>query len=271
VVDPDHAGRGLIRKANIKLDPAEEDWNKPDSRKITTEFPATLPLVCEVEGKGTNVVGSANYVEGNRAVTVLHTIVDTVNNCDPIVKLDTCSLFDGKRQYFLKWQGDPVSMCRYLTGGSGSDAIVVGSLTKKIPGRKPYKIACMKTVPQEADIPVLVVGANATNWKGRKIRYGKERLLSPGHTYGVRISGAGVSLKYSNDTGKLTSGGAVLMKIGSRQLLVALNRGDHLGGSQNAQYIEDQFAKEFPDDGMLADPFDNFSDGLMFGPEVGCE
>jgi hypothetical protein len=266
--DPPAVGRGNIWQANIKLDPTEE---KPDSREITTKYPATLPLVCEMPEGGTSVVGSANYVEGNRVVTILHTIVDKDNYCKPIVKLDTCSLFDGKRQYFVEWRGDPVSMCRGLPGDPDSDAIVVGDLSKKIPGRKPYKIACKDTVSQDEGNPVLVVGAGATNWKKSKIRYGKERLLAPGHTYGVRSVGSEVFLKYSNDTGKLTSGGAVLMKLGSKDMLVAINRGDYLDGPQNEQYISEQFKQEFSDDGMLADPLNNFSEGLMFGQEVGCD
>jgi hypothetical protein len=261
-----------IWEANVKLDPIEEDRDKPDSRKITTKFPATLPLVCEMPEGGTSVVGSANYVEGNRAVTILHTVVELGDgDCKPIVKLDTCSLFDGKRQYFIKWRGDPVSMCWYLSGKHGSDAILVGDLSKKIPGRAPYKIACKETVPENEGSPVLVIGAGATNWKKSKIRYGKERLLAPGHTYGVQNSWDNLFLKYSNDTGPLTSGGAVLMKLGSKEMLVAIHRGDFLDGDLDMQAQKARLVDDHSRDDMLADPINNYSEGLMFGSEVGCE
>jgi len=255
--------RDLVEKVNIKIAPGD-DPNDPDTREVSSKYPATMPLVCEMPEGGTSVVGTANYLEGKRVATVLHTVMDP-SSCSSIVKMNTCSLFDGKKTYPFSWEQDPEALCNKLNG-LGDDFIITGKLKQKIPGRTPYTVTCVKDLSKLDQLEVVVVGASATNYsKGPRPKYGKETLVSKGMSYGTAEFGEKPFLKYSNDTGPITSGGALLVKMDGKYKLIGLNRGDYLDGEQNMNFLASGNS-----DGYAADKENNYSTGILFGGELGC-
>jgi hypothetical protein len=248
-----------VKRINIKIAPGDDPDN-PDTREISKKYPGTMALACKRNDGQMKLWGTVNYISGRKVATILHVLFEKYMHCEPKVKFNTCAMYDGKSLYPIKWEEDPLTICNDKIRSSFDDVIIYGDLTSKIPKVKPYTPVCEKDVPDSKNDEVIVVGSDAHNFKGRaKLNHGKMRLVSRGISYEKKIDYHGTFLKYSNDTGEGTSGGAILMEIGGKTVLVGIHKGDIL-----FSILAEESGLRGTRDGLRSDEENNYSQGLLF-------
>lgn len=252
--------RDLVQKVGIRKTD-EEAVGKEDSRVVSSQYKASFPMGCERLTEGKEKSGTINYIGNNRAVSVLHTILD-LETCKPRVKMDKCFFYDGSKIYPLKWKGNPVEICQ---NNPEQDAVIVAEIIGENPGVNPYKIKCSDEINLSEGEAIKVVGSIASNYKGPAFKFGKENLVGKGKVFRSGTYQNQGYVTYDVDTGKGTSGGALVINEGGEDYLVGVHRGDwgleYLRSATKGQEVI-----------LPADKTDNYGQGILFGTEVlGCK
>lgn len=238
--------RHLIQKIAIRGE---------DERVLETVKSPTMPLVCKSSDGKNMSNGSINLVEGKRVVTVLHNLVD-LSTCAPLNNPTKCSLYDGSFAYGIKWEEEPVELCKQ---NDGKDMAVEGHLPGKAPDRRGYKVLCKSQLGDEKGLSVTVRGAQAENFSSlNRKKFGKAVAKGEGQIY--QVSPYENVVRYDVDTGPGTSGGATTIFRDSAEYLIAVHRGD----KSSMSYSVSEAGEDPSMDGLPADEKANFGEGLIF-------
>lgn len=227
-----------------------------DTRKITSKYAATMPLGCTDKNGNRKVYGSASLTEDGKIVSVLHNVMD-IKTCNPKAgTFEKCFLTDGDVTFPIKWGEDLSQKCN-----RDGDSVLVGEFAKDRPNIKGYKSLCADRVRAEGATKVRVVGARATN-ASRKLNLGRERIESEDELY--KIDQSSQTIRYANDTGVGTSGGAIFMEINGEEYFVGVHRGDKFRGKKS------RLSGQGREDGLEPGASDNYGEGFMFSNGEGC-
>lgn len=243
--------KDLVHKASIR---------GRDTREVSKSYKGTMLLVCNKQGTN-KTSGSINLVEDSEALTVLHNVVD-LETCKATASLGSCYIYDGKLLYPLKWKKDPVALCRE---NGGKDSVLVAEFNGPKPERPAYRVLCENDVDKEKLDRVKVIGSEAENFKSSQFRLGHSTIVGEGELYDIIKSEK--TLKYENDTGAGTSGGAVVGTINGKEYLIGIHVGDHYGEEE-----EEILNSTGSLDGLPADKDTFYGQGLTLGAEIsGCK
>ena len=230
-----------------------------DERKLESGKTSTLPLFCKSSGGKNMASGSISLVVGKRAVTVLHNLVE-LSTCAPLNDVSKCALYDGSFAYDLRWEKDPVEICKE---NGGRDQPVEGHLPGEAPKRKGYKVICKSQLGKEEGTEVVVRGAIAKNFTLLdRSKFGKAVAKGEGKIY--RVSPYENTVRYDVDTGPGTSGGATTIFRDGEEYMIAIHRGD----KSTMSYSTTESAEDPSLDGLPADEVANYGEGLIFPDDM---
>lgn len=213
--------RDLVHKVAIRKT-EDEAVGEEDSRIVSGDYRASFPMGCERPTGGKGKSGTINYIGNGSALSALHTIVD-LETCKPRVKTDECFFYDGSKLYPLRWKEDPVQTCM---NNREQDAVIVAEIVGESPKVKPYKVKCQGEVNLEEGKAIKVVGSMADNYKGRELKFGKENLVGSGKVFRSGTYQDQGFVTYDADSGRGTSGGALVITDSGEDYLIGVHRGD---------------------------------------------
>lgn len=227
-----------------------------DNREVSEKYNGTIPLACNKQGD-IKTSGSINLIKGPRALTVLHNLVK-LDTCEPIAKADDCYVYDGELLYPVKWEKDPVALCKE---NGGKEEIIVATFEGPIPKRKIYEPICEDRLDKNGLDTVKVVGSEAENFKSPEFTLGRTNIVGDGKVYNFIKEQR--TLTYENDTGSGTSGGAIIGKVNGKEYLIGIHVGDKYGPEE-----EKVLKEKGTMDGLEGNAKTFYGHGITLGKEI---
>ena len=204
-----------------------------DTRYLREDTTGTVSLICTGNDGRLTLCGSAAIIEGGFIVSAIHTLVD-VYSCQPKVDTASCFIATATHRVTVTWARNPSAECETNSqrrSQSRGDGIVVGSLGKTASTLPAYKVLCRDSLHRVSDDMVLVSGAHALNssLKAAPSHTALHRpgtIVSQGRVYSLYKD----QIRYDNDTGPGTSGGAITIMVGADEYLIGVHSGDVVDG-----------------------------------------